>query len=347
MKKFLEQQSVKKQIEELTCLVGFDGFIDSIYRVVKCRKTASAVSYMTKMEEFSDRIIQSHDKSTNLELVLQETRLGGNGPILANALITLGTQVSIIGALGTPDIDPHFLPLQECAKNCISIAPSGKTDALEFTNGKILLGKHQSLLTLDEKAFISKKFIELLASSTLFASVNWTMLYGMTEAWKILEAEVLPTIPQKPSWMFVDLADPAKRTDDDIKEALETLGKLQNQIKVVLGLNVAEAERVAKVLHCPARAQAICHTLGLEQVVVHAIESAEASDGSSTKIVKGPVVTPKITTGGGDNFNAGYLLGCGLNLRLEECLLLATYTSGYYVAKGKSPTMAELIGFLP
>lgn len=347
MKKFLEQQTVKRQIEGLSFLVGFDGFIDSIYRVVKSRKSHQDVTYLTKMQELSDRLIQSHDKSTNFELVLQEMRLGGNGPILANALLSFGSSVSIIGALGTPEIEPLFLPLKERCKECISIAPSGKTDALEFQNGKILLGKHESLLTLDERAFIGQKFVELLSQTTLFACVNWTMLYGMTALWKILEAEILPTLTQKPSWMFVDLADPAKRVDEDIKEALGLLSKLQNQLKVVLGLNVAESERVAQVLHCPARAQSICHALGIEQVVVHAIESAESSDGKESQIVKGPVVVPTISTGGGDNFNAGYLLGCGLNLRLDECLLLATYTSGYYVKNGKSPTLSELIDFLP
>lgn len=348
---YLEQKSIQRQVKNLSFFIGFDGFTDHIYRVVKSRKSPSEYERMDHMQEFAERIMQAGGKSTNLELVLQEERLGGNGPILANSINHLGAQVSLVGALGYPKLEPLFEELSRSCKECISIAPSGITDAFEFNDGKLLLGKHTSILSLDEKTILDQigkeRLCRLLEQATIFASANWTMLFGMTAFWKLLEAQILPQCTQKPEWMFVDLADPAKRLDGDILDAMNTLTKLQKQLKVVLGLNVAEAERIAKVMKCQPSSHELCQALQIEQVVIHAIQEAEASDNKVSAKVTGPYVKKvRITTGGGDNFNAGYLLGCGLKLDLEPCLYLATYTSGYYVEHAKSPTLEELIGYL-
>ncbi len=300
------------------------------------------------MKELSVRIQKAHGKSTNLELYYEESRLGGNGPIMAKALVTFGTKVSLIGALGLPKIDPLFLPLAKQCKACISISPPGHTDALEFADGKLLLGKHKSILSIDEKTILKEpRFTKMVEEASLLAATNWTMLYGMTALWKQLGAKILPSLAKKPAWMFVDIADPAKRQDSDIKEALKVLSRLQKQLKVVLGLNVAEAERIGSVLHCRPSAQVICKKLKIEQVVIHAINDAESATCDQRAKVTGPKVSSiKITTGGGDNFNAGYTLGLLLGLSLQECLLLATHTSGYYVEYARSPTLTQLANYL-
>ncbi|MCE5294833.1 MAG: PfkB family carbohydrate kinase, partial [Chlamydiales bacterium] len=108
-----------------------------------------------------------------------------------------------------------------------------------------------------------------------------------------------------------------------------------------------EAERVAKVLNCSTQAADLCNTLQIEQVVIHATEHADAATLHTTAHVSGPHVEKTIiTTGGGDNFNAGYILGLGMGLPLEETLRLATHTSGYYVKFGKSPTLNALKSYM-
>ena len=63
---------------------------------------------------------------------------------MANALAAVGVAVTYIGNLGYPTIDPVFQPLAQRAK-VISIGEPGHTDALEFDDGKLMLGKHQTL----------------------------------------------------------------------------------------------------------------------------------------------------------------------------------------------------------
>lgn len=348
---FLLDPQVARKVKALSCLVGFDGFTDDILRVVKSRQDATHFDAIASMGDFAKRIAQAQNKSANFELVLQERRLGGNAPIMADALLKKSLRVSFIGAIGFPDVESLFLPFASACQEYLTISASGHTDAVEFSDGKLLFGKHSCILSLDAPLIIERvgkeNLIRLFENCHLFASCNWTMLFGMTELWQILERDIFPQAKKLPTWMFVDIADPAKRSDKDLIEAMLTLKQLQKHLKVVLGLNVAEAERVAKVMGCQANARNLRETLKIEQVVIHAIQTAEASSEVKTASVNGPHIRePRISTGGGDNFNAGYCLALLLGLDLQDALTLATHTSGYYVSQAKSPSLEELASFL-
>ena len=55
---------------------------------------------------------------------------------------------------------------------------------------------------------------------------------------------------------------------------------------------------------------------------------------------------PRLTTGAGDHFNAGFATGQLLGLDAEGCLTLGVATSGHYVRTGESPDLAQLETFL-
>jgi len=63
--------------------------------------------------------------------------------------------------------------------------------------------------------------------------------------------------------------------------------------------------------------------------------------------VKGPYISkPRITTGAGDHFNAGFCLGKLLGLDNAMSLLTGVATSGYYVRTARSPSTTDLVGLL-
>jgi sugar/nucleoside kinase (ribokinase family) len=63
--------------------------------------------------------------------------------------------------------------------------------------------------------------------------------------------------------------------------------------------------------------------------------------------VEGPFTAkPRITTGAGDHFNAGFCLGRLLGLSNEDSLWMGVSTSGYYVRNAKSPSTHDLVQFL-
>src|SRR5262249_9152596 len=93
-------------------------------------------------------------------------------------------------------------------------------------------------------------------------------------------------------------------------------------------------------------ARSIRAELNLGCVVIHPRRSAAAATETETARFDGPFVNkPKISTGAGDHFHAGFSLGRVLRFNLRESLCLGVATSGYYVRTAKSPTAAELVEF--
>src|SRR6266700_2502440 len=129
---------------QMTAFVGLDGFVDEILHVVDKRESAEKYTRLPTIQQFSERLGAAAGRSTNVELVSQLTKLGGNGPIMANALASFGLKVSYLGILGYPNLHAVFTDFAKRAE-VHSIAEPGYTDALEFEDGKIMLGKHQSL----------------------------------------------------------------------------------------------------------------------------------------------------------------------------------------------------------
>src|SRR5687768_6647591 len=74
------------RIHELNAFLGLDGFVDEIVHVVDKRDKAESYQRVPTITKFAARLAGAAGRSTNIELVNQVTKLGGNGPIMANAL---------------------------------------------------------------------------------------------------------------------------------------------------------------------------------------------------------------------------------------------------------------------
>src|SRR5436190_5666771 len=269
-------------VASIKTLVGLDGFVDNIISVVDKRTDLATFDRVKTIGHLGQKILNAAGQSSNYELVVTQQKLGGNGPIMANALAALGLDVTYVGNLGYPEIHPVFKPLADRA-HVISIAEPGYTDALEFEDGKLMLGKHESLKDVNWDNLLGRvgkeRLKTLLHPVRLIGMVNWTMLPHMTRIWAKLLDEVIPSLERHERKLFIDLADPEKRTHADIMEALRMLTRFQDQVDVVLGLNLKESLEVADVLGLPGRtdpeaaiednARAIREKLHLECVVIH------------------------------------------------------------------------------
>lgn len=342
--------------------VGFDGFVDEIITLVDKRVDASRFVPMQTIEQFANRVKSAKRKSTNIELVTKDVRLGGNGPILAKALVLQGHFVHLVGALGLESIHPVFTELYTSCKTCVSIANPGLTDAVEFQDGKILFGKIRSVADISIEqllTFIPKnRLLTLIDKSDVIALVNWTMIQKMNEIWEYLLTSIIPSLSKKRDrWFFFDLADPIKREEKDLDRALMLLSKMAKWVNVALGLNEKEAEIVFSTLFSKKiptgknklvlLCQEIRKKLKLQLVVIHAIDKASCASAEQNCQIVGPFCkNPFLSTGAGDNFNAGFCQGLAFELSLEQALLLAVTCSGIYVRTGKSPSLEECISFL-
>src|SRR4051812_45249100 len=97
-------------------MIGFDGFIDYIMDVVAKRDDATSYRSIPTIADLGQRISAAAGKSANLELVTKQSKIGGNGPIMANAMCSLDCQVTSVGLLGGEIVDPVFAPLAARAR---------------------------------------------------------------------------------------------------------------------------------------------------------------------------------------------------------------------------------------
>jgi sugar/nucleoside kinase (ribokinase family) len=355
----------KKHPENLKMIIGFDGFVDEIIHVVDKRIDSEHFTSINTIEALGTRIIKASGLSTNIELVPTIKKIGGNGPIMCNALSKHNAEIAYMGALGFPSIDDVFKEMEEKV-SLYSFATNGHTDALEFDDGKLMLGKMQSLndVTYENllKAVGKEKFVNLLSNTNLFANVNWSMLPYLTDLWEKVADDLLPILPKKDvkPYFFIDLADPEKREDKEIRRALGILKRYTNNFVVVLGLNKKEAYDIANVLELFDEESlkqmqvsledlniALQEFLGIDCVVIHPIDRSCCVMNNTFYMEKGPYIAkPKLSTGAGDNFNAGFMLGLLLGLTPDQALLTGMSTSGFYVRNAKSPEFKELYTFM-
>lgn len=344
----------------MNAFLGLDGFVDEILHVVDKRESAEKYQRLPRIDKLAERLAGAAGKSTNIELVNQLTKLGGNGPIMANALASLGLKVCYLGNLGYPNLHPVFSDFAKRAE-VYSIAEPGYTDALEFEDGKIMLGKHQSLKQVNweniKSRFGLEKFTARFGSADFVGFVNWTMLTYMNDIWSAILKELCPKLSGPRRKLFFDLADPEKRTHADIVKALELIAAFEKHFDVIFGLNEKESSEIGHHLGLDTRdhspeglaklGQKILERVPVNTLVIHPTAYALAISKNDTAIVEGPFTPrPLITTGAGDHFNAGFCLAKLLGLDNSSSVLTGVTTSGFYVRTGKSPAIADLADLL-
>lgn len=343
-------------------VVGLDGFIDEIVHVVDKRHSFDRYDRVPTIAAYAARLAKAAGKSTNVELVLRQVKMGGNGPLLSDAFGRLDARVVTCGALGVPTLHPVFERLQDYGP-VLSLTEPAVTIAAEFDDGKIMHGKLDSLnaVTFDNWLRASggrDALRQTLAGADLLALVNWTMIPHMTAVWK----ELLPLVGElgtdAPRHVFFDLCDPQKRSREDLAEAIATMARFADTgSTAILGLNEKESSEVCEAIGIPEggaspeelldRARRLRATTGIAEIVIHprtfAVAASEAGEGS----VAGPVCeNPKLTTGAGDSFNGGYCMARMLGLPPTTALVAGKAVSGYYVRAGHGPSRSELLRFL-
>ena len=353
-------QSNATKVGALNAFVGFDGFVDEILHVVDKRESTDKYTRLPTITKYAERLAGAANKSTNVEMVSQLTKLGGNGPIMANALASFGLKVCYVGNLGYPNLHPIFTDFAKRAE-VHTIAEPGYTDALEFEDGKIMCGKHSALRDVNwaniQSRFGEENFTNELQGSQFVGFVNWTMLTSMNDTWAAILKDVCPKLTGPRRKIFFDLADPEKRTRTDILKALTLITEFEKYFDAILGLNEKEAYEIGGHLGLNTSdrspegllklASQIRDAIKVNTVVVHPVHYALAVSAGDSAIVEGPF-TPKplITTGAGDHFNAGFCLGKLLGFDNAKAVLTGVSTSGFYVRSAKSPTVSDLIGLL-
>ncbi len=342
--------------------VGFDGFVDTVVSPVARRDgPGEAFTPFGGIAEFGQQVLAAAGKSANFEFHPRQEKMGGNGPILAGALLALGARLTCIGPFGRPAPHPAFGALARQAE-LVSLGEPARTTAVEFPDGKLMLGIMRGFDDITpaalEAALPGGRYRAAVDAADLVVLGNWTMLPHMTAIYADFTERLLPGLPPRPDRIFFfDLADPEKRSLADLRAALGALARFAPFGRVTLGLNLKEAQQVLRAVdlgeepETPAGLRAaagkIRGRLGVALVAIHrAVGGACASADGSWWRPGRPTATPRISTGAGDHFNAGFAAGQLLGLDAEACLTLGLEAGAYYVRMAGSPNRSELAAFI-
>jgi hypothetical protein len=338
--------------------IGVDGYIDKIQKAVKTR-TAHSVEYYPTLKEFAGRIDAAAGKSGQVELVTHEIKIGGNAPIMANALGHMGIENFCFGNAGYPDRSPIYQSLHKKV-NVISIANPAESAALEFNDGKMILSDLSVFRSLDwnlvKKVVSVEKIRDSVNKSDVIALVGWCNPDHATNIWKGILDEVMPYTTRK-KLIFFDLADPTKKSKQDLDDVLNVINSYSQYGRVILGLNENETLKLYNMLSSDnknsvspdlnTKGKILFAGMKIEGLLIHPVDRSIFIDKSGIRELDGQVVKePKISTGGGDNLNAGFCLGYLLDFSIEESMILGMATSGTYVKNGRSPDIKDITDYL-
>lgn len=336
--------------------LGFDGYIDSIVKVVKKQNEDGSQQYFEDITDFGNYIVKKANRNFSLELKQELLKVGGNMPITANAFAKLGCKVDCVGALGLPDIHHIF---QQMSPNCTlySYADPGMSTAIEFDNSKMMMAESTQINAADWSYIRDTIGLDQLRSvfseKDLVGLLNWSEVAHSTGIWAGLLEEVLPFTRngvQKPIGLF-DLSDCSKKTRSQLLEALELLNGFSRYWNVVLSLNRNESTLVYEAMmgnpkETPAIgeiAAAIHDALGIGKVVVHHPAEACCYDADGLTRCSTPQLSnPKLLTGAGDNFNTGFCAAMLLEMNTAEALAMGHRLTTHYIAHGESPQFTNL-----
>ena len=336
---------------------GFDGYVDRIVKVVKS-VNGTKKEYFGTVAEFSNYLSTKSAKSCSLEMDVKAIKIGGNMPIFANSMAMMGIGTDCVGAFGYPQPTPIFEQMHE---NCIlhSVSTPGTCDALEFDDGKIMLAVNEGISNLNFSKILSVLPIEKLQVLTKqpdgFAFLNWSELPFSNDIWKGFADNILNE-PSKQKPFLVDLSDCSCRTSDEISELFEILQTISQKFYLCLSLNQNETEQLSKKLGLSAgslndMAIAIAEKTKANFLVLHLADRAVGFFETEIFTVKKDLIqNPAVITGGGDNFNAGLMLGllykdiCDFSIC--ELLEFSNAVSSLYVKNGRSHDIESIIKFI-
>jgi sugar/nucleoside kinase (ribokinase family) len=351
------QLNQKKTINA-NAVLGFDACIDNIVKVVKDHKDNAGPVYFNSSKEFGDFLTGLENRSAGVELHTRLSKPGGNMVITANALGNLGISIDCIGTFGLPEILPVF---HTVSGNCslYTVSETITATALEFKDSKVIMfdpGPYNELTWEGIKEILGiERIIKLFSAKQLVSFLNWSEIENTSQIWEGVLDEILPLIEQtgpKP-FFFTDFSDCSRRSKSEIQIAISLLGRFRDYFRVILSLNRNEAKLIAAALDLSTDCsdeefiKSIFGSANSDIIIIHRTEDALAYDGIVfEKCSTFFCIEPKILTGGGDNFNAGFCYSVVHNFDLFQSLIIANAVSGYYVRTAISPDVDNLIDFL-
>lgn len=320
------------------CLIGFDGYMDELYRMVSGR-VGEHISCFRSMKQFGAYLSEGGRRSADVQILPVSVHYGGNGPLMAGAMASLGMETTCVGLF---DGCRGLTEALEERVSCISIGHCNRCIAMELADGKLMFGElsggemtwQDFTARMDEKELRS-----LLGQCDLIGIVNWSAFFHMNDI--LVQLEKMIREEGGSRILFFDPADISARSDGDVQEFAGLLQDFGMRHRVILGLNQKEAVLFGKKafgeeMSAGQAAGRLSKLIPGSTVVVHDSRGAVCWHGTDCfwDSVE-PIENPQVMTGAGDHFNAGFCCAVLNGDSLQQALKAGNRAAGYYIRYGR------------
>lgn len=351
------QDGLPAELPDVDLAFGFDGFLDRVREMVDERQGPDSYTELRTLSEFGERIRESASVDASLMNEWRQlgSRCGGHTAHLTRAFARLNIDSTMIGTYGDP---PESAFLEEFdGRRMHSLGEPTITDAVEFSDGKLLLSESGAQRRLDWDRVRTDVGIETLAEAVDGTAVlgmgYWATIPGMPSIWDGLRSELWPTLSDPPDAAFVDPADVRRLSGERLRDGLGSLAALDDVVPVTVSGNRPETEVLATLCDgeeftsLEAASETARETLGVSRYVAHSpVASASSTDDGRHRATVPRTADPELTTSAGDHFNAGLLLAHLLGLEEGSRLVLGNALAGHFVRTTEPPTYDELTAFV-
>jgi len=327
---------------------GFDGCIDYIMKPIG-KTTNERNEHFQTISSFGEYIMGKASLSCCIEMDKQIVKAGGNMPNFATALSELDCFCDCIGTLGYPELREEF---RNMGNNVVltSVAETGLCTALEFNDGKVMLVDNDGPNSLDYSLLVNKigkkRLVDWLNNADALALLNWSELPGMTSVWRGILSDLLPhTTFKRKKLLLIDVSDCSKHTSDEIRKMTDMMKEFSRYYNVVFSLNQNECNAISAALDLKeTNAKKLYDALTPYLVVLHLLDGAHLCSSDLNEFIpQNKVTVPKLSTGGGDNFNAGLTFSLLAGMNPGESVAFGNVASKFYIENGRSASVQELM----
>ena len=356
--------SFEPEITKITAFLGFDGYIDSLYSLVKNRIDSKEWTRMESMRTFGELLINISGSSGNIERVLKKKIFGGFAPNSSRAMNALGAYTYLIAALGIPKLSQLYK--KQPNEEVYSIAEPGETLGLEFDDGKIMITDFAPILEINWNRIISNlsssKLSSLIDKSQILGFGHWALIPNLNQIWQHFMSDLFPSLRNlKKKLFFVDIADIRKRKSTDIKNLIKILQEIETYMPVMLSVNDQEATLLSKIIGNVKEinpnkpnfkdfieiGSVLNREIKISYFVIHSPHFATITTKEHHYwVTEGYTSKPRYTVGAGDHFHSGVALALSCSLTPPESILIGNALTAIFVRTGNSPSFNQLSQFI-
>ena len=336
-------------------VIGIDGFIDIAWEIIQFREGVNDYQFYEKMSGFSGDLAKCEGGGGFLrEVVEKRLSLGGFTGNVPSAVLGFGVRPTVIGMLGKDAIDPAYDRIA-AASDMISVGAPAIDNIFEFTDGKLMLPHLQDLMSLNWKQITDivgeARLKEIFSKADIIAMGYWSLIPAYDE---IIEGICsLVTEGGREKRLFFDLADIRKNSKEELQSSIKKWSEFNKHIPITLSMNEHETELLfsyygetfaQEMEGADEKTERVRKATGLDEVVIHTPHFAAAAQETEGRMVlpQNYCESAVITTGAGDHFDGGYIVGLLRKRPMAERIALGNACTDLYVSRGYSPSEADV-----